>query len=58
MTRSNVLRSLSAAVLVLAIVGANAITGATQETQQPQNRGITNVLLVHAAWADGSSWPR
>ncbi len=27
-------------------------------TAQEQSRGVTNVVLVHGAWADGSSWSK
>src|SRR4029077_20196359 len=26
--------------------------------QQKLNRGVTNIVLVHGAWADGSSWSK
>jgi pimeloyl-ACP methyl ester carboxylesterase len=38
--------------LLLAI----SATGAT--AQEQQSRGVSNVLLVHGAWADGSSWAK
>ena len=43
-----------AAVTVLMIAATS--TGATQ--QRHQTRGVTNIVLVHGAWADASSWSK
>src|SRR6185503_10449450 len=56
MTRSNTFRGLSAAVVAVALLVAPAPTGATE--QGNPNRGVTNIVLVHGAWADGSSWSK
>lgn len=56
MTRSNMFKSLWAAVVAGALVLAIAATGAT--AQEKQSRGVTNIVLVHGAWADGSSWSK
>jgi pimeloyl-ACP methyl ester carboxylesterase len=53
MTRSNTFRGLSAAVLAIALLVAATATGATDQTKS--RRGVTNIVLVHGAWADGSS---
>lgn len=45
-----------AAVTALALLSAATVTGTAG--QQPQSRGVTNVVLVHGAWADGSSWSK
>jgi pimeloyl-ACP methyl ester carboxylesterase len=55
MTRWNNLRGLSAAI-VGALIVATTATGATEPLRQ--TRGVTNVVLVHGAWADGSSWSK
>ena len=56
MTRSKTLRRLAAAVVAVALLVAATATGAT--AQQKQRRGVTNIVLVHGARADGSSWSR
>jgi pimeloyl-ACP methyl ester carboxylesterase len=56
MTRSNTFRGLSTAVVAVALLVATAATGATQ--QKNPNRGVTNIVLVHGASADGSSWSK
>jgi pimeloyl-ACP methyl ester carboxylesterase len=56
MTRSNTFNSLWAAVVAVALLLAITATGAT--AQEEQSRGVTNVVLVHGAWADGSSWSK
>src|SRR5262245_55169115 len=56
MTRSKTLRNLAAAVVAVAIFTAAKATKATE--QQKQSRGVTNIVLVHGAWADGSSWSK
>ena len=55
MTRSNMFRGLVASVAV-ALLAATTATGAAEQTKQ--SRGIRNIVLVHGAWADGSSWSR
>jgi pimeloyl-ACP methyl ester carboxylesterase len=56
MTRSNTFRGLSTAVVAIALLVATAAPGASQ--QKNLNRGVTNIVLVHGAWADGSSWSK
>jgi pimeloyl-ACP methyl ester carboxylesterase len=56
MKRSNTFRGLSTAVVAVALLVATAATGATQQTNP--KRGVTNIVLVHGAWADGSSWSK
>jgi len=56
MTRSKTLRTLGAAVVAVALLVAATATGATEP--QKQSRGVTNIVLVHGAWADGSSWSK
>src|SRR5215471_21327882 len=56
MRRWKLFKSLSTALVTAALLIAATATGATE--QQDQNRGITNIVLVHGAWADGSSWSK
>jgi hypothetical protein len=56
MTCSKTLRRLAAAVVAVAMLVAAKTTNATE--QQKQSRGVTNIVLVHGAWADGSSWSK
>jgi pimeloyl-ACP methyl ester carboxylesterase len=56
MTRWKPFKSLSTAVVAVALLVAATATGATE--QQKQSRGVTNIVLVHGAWADGSSWSK
>src|SRR5262245_17590593 len=50
------LKHLAAAMLAVAIlIAANAIHAKEQETP---SRGVTNVVLIHGAWAYGSSWAK
>jgi pimeloyl-ACP methyl ester carboxylesterase len=56
MTRSKTLRTLAAAVVAAALLVSATATDATD--QQKQRRGVTNIVLVHGAWADGSSWAK
>jgi len=56
MTRRTPFKGLSTAVAVVALLAATAATGATEP--QKQTRGVTNIVLVHGAWADGSSWSK
>jgi pimeloyl-ACP methyl ester carboxylesterase len=56
MTRSKTLRTLTAAIAAVAVLVAVRATNAKE--QEKQNRGVTNVVLVHGAWADGSSWAK
>lgn len=57
MTRSKTLRRLAAAGVAVALLVAATAIGATEQ-QRKQNRGVTNIVLVHGAWADGSSWSK
>ena len=56
MTRSTTFKGLLAATAAVALLIATTVTGATE--QMKQSRGIRNIVLVHGAWADGSSWSR
>jgi len=56
MTRWKTFRNLSTAVAAVALLVAATAPSAAQ--QQKHNRGVTNIVLVHGAWADGSSWSR
>ena len=56
MACSKTLRRLAAAVVAVAMLVAAKATNATE--QQKQSRGVTNIVLVHGAWADGSSWSK
>jgi pimeloyl-ACP methyl ester carboxylesterase len=56
MARENRLRTLGFAVVAVALFVAATATGVAKEQQQ--NRGVTNIVLVHGAWADGSSWSK
>jgi len=56
MTRSNTFGRLSAAVLAATLLVTATPTGAMAQTKP--SRGVTNVVLVHGAWADGSSWSK
>jgi pimeloyl-ACP methyl ester carboxylesterase len=56
MTRSKTLRILAWIVASVAVLVAANATNATGQPDQP--RGVTNVVLVHGAWADGSSWSK
>lgn len=55
MQRSNRFRYMSAAVVAVTLLMA-AATGAAR--QEHQSRGVSNIVLVHGAWADGSSWSK
>jgi len=56
MTRAKMLRRLAAAVVAVALLVAASATNATG--QQKRSRGVTDIVLVHGAWADGSSWSK
>ena len=56
MTRSNTFRGMLAAVVAVALLVATSATGASE--QKKPSRGVTNIVLVHGAWADGSSWSK
>jgi pimeloyl-ACP methyl ester carboxylesterase len=56
MTRSNTLKGLWSVVVAAALLFA--ITARDATAQERQSRGVTNVVLVHGAWADGSSWSK
>jgi pimeloyl-ACP methyl ester carboxylesterase len=53
-TRSTIFRSVAVAV----VAAFAAATGTGAAAQQKQTRGVTNIVLVHGAWADGSSWSK
>jgi len=53
MTRTRLRRSVSFLIAMLAIVSFNQLSA------QPKHAPtVTNIVLVHGAWADGSSWSR
>jgi pimeloyl-ACP methyl ester carboxylesterase len=55
MTRSNSFRrGLTAVVVVTLLAGVMGMAA----SEKAQGRGVTNVVLVHGAWADGSSWAK
>ena len=56
MTRSNMLKGLLVSTAAIALLGGTTATGAMEP--EKQSRGIRNIVLVHGAWADGSSWSR
>src|SRR5262245_63420256 len=56
MTRRKPFESLSTAVVAAALLVTATATGATEQRQP--GRGVTNIVLVHGAWADGSSWSK
>jgi len=56
MTRWKPFKSQSTAVVVVALLVGATPTGASE--RQKQSRGVTNIVLVHGAWADGSSWSK
>lgn len=56
MARSNTFRHASAAAAAVAVLVA--LTATEVMTQAKQSQGVTNIVLVHGAWADGSSWSK
>src|SRR5262249_21684510 len=56
MKPSTIFKVLRAAVAAVALLAATTATGARE--QHRQSRGVTNIVLVHGAWADGSSWSK
>src|SRR5262245_11507651 len=54
MTRSKTSRILAGAILAVGLLAA--ATNAAEP--EKQTRGVTNVVLIHGAWADGSSWAK
>jgi len=55
MARSNTFRGLLAASVSVALL---VVTAAGDAAQEKHTRGVTNIVLVHGAWADGSSWAK
>ena len=53
MTRTRLRRSVSFLIALLAIVSFNQLSAQPKHAQT-----VTNIVLVHGAWADGSSWSR
>jgi len=49
-------KRLSTAFVAAALLIAATTPGATEERKR--SRGVTNIVLVHGAWADGSSWSK
>jgi pimeloyl-ACP methyl ester carboxylesterase len=58
MTRANTFKSLWAGVVAVALLAVTSTSAARQEKQAKPDRGVTNIVLVHGAWADGSSWSK
>src|SRR4051794_24867654 len=56
MGRRKTLRGVWTAVTAVAFLGASTATGVTKDQQQ--SRGVSNIILIHGAWADGSSWSK
>ena len=56
MRRSKPFKGLSIGIAAVALLVGMTATGASQ--QHSQSRGVTNIVLVHGAWADGSSWSK
>jgi pimeloyl-ACP methyl ester carboxylesterase len=56
MTRWKPFKGLSTAVGAVALLVATTTTDATE--RPTPSRGVTNIVLVHGAWADGSSWSK
>jgi pimeloyl-ACP methyl ester carboxylesterase len=55
MTHPPRFRSLSVVAIAVALSMLTPATLAAQATHTP---GVTNIVLVHGAWADGSSWSK
>jgi pimeloyl-ACP methyl ester carboxylesterase len=43
-------------MIALALTGCSSKTNSLQSVQASGPTGVKNILLVHGAWADGSSW--
>jgi len=43
-------------MMALALLVATMASGATE--QENNSRGVSNIVLIHGAWADGSSWSK
>ena len=56
MIRLKPFKSRSTAIVAVALLVVATPTGTM--AQQKQSRGVTNVVLIHGAWADGSSWSK
>src|SRR5262245_20499516 len=56
MSRWKLFKGMSIAAVAVALLVAATPTGATE--QWKRSRGVTNIVLVHGAWADGSSWSK
>jgi pimeloyl-ACP methyl ester carboxylesterase len=56
MPHSHTFNGLWTATLALALLAATTTPGAAG--QEKRSRGVSNVVLVHGAWADGSSWSK
>jgi pimeloyl-ACP methyl ester carboxylesterase len=56
MTPRKRLKNLSTAAVAAALLVAATATTAAE--QQKQSHGVANIVLVHGAWADGSSWSK
>src|SRR5690348_14298540 len=56
MTHRKTVRGRWPAVVAVAVL--IAATAAAVGAEQKPNRGVTNIVLVHGAWADGSSWAK
>ena len=58
MTRANTFKSLWAGVVAVGLLAVTSTGAARQEKPAKPDRGVTNIVLVHGAWADGSSWSK
>jgi pimeloyl-ACP methyl ester carboxylesterase len=58
MTRSNFFKGALAAVAALVLLAATTAACAGAGERQTHGRGVANIVLVHGAWADGSSWSK
>ncbi len=56
MTSSNALKNLVGTIVAAVLIAGVATAAAVKQAKQ--TRGITNVVLIHGAWADGSSWSK
>jgi pimeloyl-ACP methyl ester carboxylesterase len=56
MTGAKTLVAISTSALALGLLALTILARTTPQEQQAT--GVTNVVLVHGAWADGSSWSK
>ncbi len=53
----SILRAFTIAAFFVAMSGAS-MTAVAQEEETGQRKPVPNIMLVHGAWADGSSWSK